>query len=163
MQALYVSPEKASGNFAPLVPVLDFEKRLVNREAVQRLIDRRKFCDGYNLDNIYSLWDMTKELNERKIVIEKRRKELSKLVRDLIKSDLDAKEKEDKERKYKLEGIALRDDAKNLRNSAESIEEKLINHFLDLRMIFTRKRQTKIKFILHLMITKKLVTKLSLI
>lgn len=132
VQALYISPEKRKDNFAALEPVLDFDNRLKDRTALEKIILKRNVSSKYNLNDIYSLYDMTKVLNEKKMLVERRRHELTKLTRDVMNGNEEQKEKENKERKYRLEGIALRQDAKNLRNAVNSLEENLINRFLDL-------------------------------
>lgn len=115
-----------------LVPVLDFEKRLANREILEENLRRRNVERTGDLDSMFALWDTSKVLKEKHELIENRRREIRLSLQDLFKADKSSRDKKDLAQKYRLEGKILGEDAKNLRNALNSVEEDLINHFLDL-------------------------------
>lgn len=130
VSALYISGDKALGNIAVLTPVLDFEKRLGDQAKLVENITRRK-CVSFDVNDLYGHYELYKTIRERKAMVEKRREELVQLMRGLAK-EIESPENEDSIRKYKLEAIALREDARNLREHSYSIESKFIDNFLDI-------------------------------
>lgn len=131
VQALYVPGDKASKMCAVLVPVLDFDKRLANRTKIEENIRRRKCPPSIDVDNLYAQWDLYKTIQERKKAIEARRSEIGKLA-NAAKKMIASPDKANAFRLYELEGIALRDDWKNIRDHSYSLESQFINDFLDL-------------------------------
>lgn len=129
VNALYITGDKAQGNVAVLTPVLDFEKRLADKTKLVDNFTRRKCVASIDVDDLYAQWELYKFVQTKKNAIEARRRELLQLIRDLSKTNA-SQEKENLFRKYKLEGIELREDARNLRDNSYTMENQFIDSFL---------------------------------
>lgn len=117
------------GNKAVLTPVLNIDERLSDRTKLLDNVTRRKCTPSIDVNDLYAQWEIYKSVQSAKKAIETRQEQLVRLFRDLSKVAA-SPEKENSIRKYKLEGIALREDSRNLRDNSYTMESRFIGTFL---------------------------------
>lgn len=124
ISALYVTGDKAKENYAVLTPFFDFHEKFNNRENLEKNIKARNL--EIDIENVYDKWDLYKEVEIKKRVMEKRRSEVAQELQKTKETD------EDGIRKLKNEGRFLRDDFKNLKEMSYQLQDNFIHDFLDL-------------------------------
>lgn len=131
VQALYVSGDKTWRNTRVISPVLDFENRLGDRTEIENSINRRGLSSSLNIIDICAQWDLYKTVENKKLEIEQRQKQLQRNVKKTTKSE-PSTDRENTLRKYKLEEEVLRQDLHNLLKYHLEIEGTFINSFLSI-------------------------------
>lgn len=104
---------------------MDFKQILTDTNKLQTNIQHRKLPT--NLPQLYDLWHIYKDMTDKRKLLEKRRIEIANQLRS--SSDVS---NENVIRKYKTEGIIVREDLKTLKEKLYSLEEKFIGEFLQL-------------------------------
>lgn len=130
-QALYVSNKKTKKNVRLLTPVLDFAERLSNPKDVEDNLRRRGLTEQFDVNDLFSQWEMYTSIKSKKEEIEKQQKETAQRLKELKSGDT-LKKREDARRKYTLELETLHEDLHNCIGALDDIEEKFVNKFLSL-------------------------------
>lgn len=118
--ALYLTGDKACENFSVLSPYLDFEERLKDFDEIRENVKVRKL--KFSLDDFLKEHELYQSINERKKMIEKRRVEIAKMIRE-NPSDVEG---------LKIQGAQLRDDLKIMKENSYHLEDTFIHNYLSL-------------------------------
>lgn len=131
VHALYITGDKAISNVLVLTPLLEYDKRLANRNEIVNNIERRRLSNVIDVNNLYALWEENQEMQAKRLELERRRSQVSRLRHSTSK--LPATESRDKAvEQYDSEGQSLRNELKSIRNDLYKVEGEFINQFLAL-------------------------------
>ncbi|XP_055317632.1 serine--tRNA synthetase-like protein Slimp [Sitodiplosis mosellana] len=129
VQALFVSHRNAKGNVRALWPILDHKNCLENRRELEDNVKRRGFGDQVNIVKLYDQWEQYKEAESRKVAIEKRRAQLSKLI---VKAKSENTDSQNSIEDLLQEARGLRGEYQSACERFYEIDEVFNNNFLDL-------------------------------
>jgi seryl-tRNA synthetase len=126
--ALYMTGDKAKETFSILSPFMNFD-RLKNVEALKNNIELRQL--DLKLDDLLEQWQLYTDIEARKKHLDSKRSEIADKIKQMSKvlSTTTTVQQTDQ---LKNEGKILRDDLKNLKERAYSLEDVFIHNFLDL-------------------------------
>lgn len=119
VSALYVTGDKATENCVIISPYMEFEKRFNDLEEIEENLKARN--SRLNLNDIKMEYEMYCDIEVRKKELDKRRAEISKLLRENPNNEgLKAQAKNSKE------------DLRTLKENSYHLEDQFIHHFLSL-------------------------------
>ncbi|KAL3266454.1 hypothetical protein HHI36_010626 [Cryptolaemus montrouzieri] len=125
--ALYVVGDKAQHMFVAVQPFIDFEKRLKDKDELERNITRR--CTSIDLQKIEKRYYFYKTLEEKKEILEQTKYEINNLYEMVIKetnSDIN------KINQLKLHKHVVTEELKSLKEYLYSLEENVMISILGL-------------------------------
>ncbi|XP_055325073.1 serine--tRNA synthetase-like protein Slimp [Sitodiplosis mosellana] len=131
VQALYVGNKNIKKNLRLLTPILDFEHRLSNPKDVEDNLRRRGLSEQFDVNDLFSQWEMYSSIKSKKEEIENLQKEASQRLKE-AKYGETLKKREDARRKYALELETLAEDLSNCTGALDEVEEKFVKKFLSL-------------------------------
>lgn len=124
--ALFINGPKATDNFVYVTPHIDFTERVKEKNVL--LSDLRRRQAKVNLDKLEELWSVYKDLQTRKIELEKKKVEASTELGNLLKEG----KKDDGVEKLKIQVALLKENIKKLRVPLWSAEEMAVVETLKL-------------------------------
>ncbi|XP_055851793.1 serine--tRNA synthetase-like protein Slimp [Episyrphus balteatus] len=125
ISVLYLTGDKAKENYVPLVPYMDFQKRLDDLSLLKENTKRRGL--NVDLESLKTKYEHYLHLQNEKANLEQAREEISKKMKKIDKdSDNQAIDE------LKTNGIALRNALKTIKESIYPVEEDFIQQFLHL-------------------------------
>lgn len=126
ISALYITGDKAKENYSILTPYFDFQSRLTeNSTELRNNIALRKLSN--NIDELYLLWDVYRNVQLKKKDLENRRVEIASALKKIVSDN-----NENMIRKYKYEGTMVREDLKVLKEKSYHMEDTFIHEYLAL-------------------------------
>lgn len=133
ISALYVTNDKKSEHCSILVPFMDFENKLKNRQHLEENLKRRRLTQAHNLDELYQYYDLYTTITQRLAGIQCRRDEITAALSELKREGEEPSAKTtDLLRKYQEESTMLRNDFKDLKHESHSIDDKFVHQYLAL-------------------------------
>lgn len=108
-----------------LTPYMDFKQTFTDTNKLQTNIQHRNL--PVNVPQLYELWHIYQDMTDKRKTLEKRRIEIANQLRRSSDGS-----NENLIRKYKTEGIIVREDLKILKDKLYCLEEKFIGEFLRL-------------------------------
>lgn len=124
VSALYLTGDKAKETYSVLVPYFEFNTKLQNKILLEENIKNRNL--NINLSSLYEKWELYRDIELKKEILEARRSEIVNELR-LLKD-----ENTTLTAKLKTDGRILREDLKNLRDHSYALEDNFIHQFLKL-------------------------------
>lgn len=126
ISALYITGDKANDNYSILTPYFDFQSRLTeNSTELRNNVALRKLPN--NIDELYLLWDVYRNVQLKKKELENRRVEIASALKKIV-----GENNEDMTRKYKYEGTMVREDLKVLKEKSYHMEDTFVHEYLAL-------------------------------
>lgn len=124
--ALFINGSKATENFVYVIPYIDFQHDIKQKELIQEQLLKRKL--NIDLNKLESLWSIYQELKQRKFEYEKKREEVSRELGKMIKNDPE----NILTKKLKIQVNLLKDNIKKLKEPLWFAEEAAIVEILKL-------------------------------
>lgn len=124
--ALFIGGAKATENFMYISPHIDFPEKIKQKEALQKVLQRRKAHN--DLAEVESLWRVYEDLKGKKAEYTKQKEEIAKQLGKLIKTEPDS----DATKKLKMQNDLIKENIKKLKIPLWSAEEAAMVEALKL-------------------------------
>lgn len=144
ISALYITGDKAKENYAILRPYFNFRQRLAEQESIQQNVTQRNL--NINVEQLYQLWEVYSDVQVKKRNLELRRIEIANELKKITSSD---SSNENLTRKYKTEGVLVREDLKLLKENSYHLEDTFIHEYLSLPNDLHQRTPAKTEHILY--------------
>ncbi|XP_022115095.2 serine--tRNA synthetase-like protein Slimp [Pieris rapae] len=115
--ALFINGSKATENFAFIVPHVDFQNLMKDKDMLQTMIIKRK--SNFDIQKLENLWEVYNDLRTLKLQQENTKSKLSKELLELLKLKKEGNEVE----KFKIQINLIKENIKNLKSPLWSAEE----------------------------------------
>lgn len=136
ISALYITGDKAKENYSILTPYFDFQSRLTeNTNELRNNVALRKLPN--NIDELYLLWDVYRNVQLKKKDLENRRVEIASALKKIAGDN-----NENMIRKYKYEGTMVREDLKVLKEKSYHMEDTFVHEYLALPNVLHHRTPT---------------------
>lgn len=128
--ALYITGDKAQTHFAALTPVVDFDNELQHKETLIENIKARKLA--VNLVVVEENWNLFKEIESRKNILEQTKSEIGQVISKLMKVNNPSSEVSQELEKLKTHLKLIKDELKTVKTMGYSVEENAMLQVLNL-------------------------------